>query len=79
MINSMGETGDICKDSIEAKKIRNVICKSGPIYNLDNLDKKDQFYEKSINLLEKKQVNEIPIKQMNYSFHLHTQTQVHII
>lgn len=49
MISAMGETGVICKDSIEAKKIRNVICKSRPTYNLDNLDKKDQFYEKSIN------------------------------
>lgn len=54
MISAMGEAGDICKDSTEAKKVRNVICKSGPTYNLHNLDKKDQFYEKSINLLEKK-------------------------
>lgn len=48
MINSMGETGDICKDSIEAKKIRNVICKSGPIYNLDNIDKKINFMKKAL-------------------------------
>lgn len=45
MINAMDEIGDICKDSIEAKKIRNAVCKSGPIIWIT--------YMKRINFMKK--------------------------